>query len=122
MLTRVLFAIALLSGALVGCGPAAPRQPEVIEPSATAQMLTFEDRMAIPARLTVIKSEAKEEATAEYDRFASREEAVAWETKVARLEAEKRQALLDEYGITEQDLVLIVDEYLNAQGVEIREE
>ena len=73
--------------------------------------------MEIRARLTVVRSEAKEQAAEQYDRFASREAAVAYEALVSQLEQEAREEIMEEHGLTATDLDFIVQEYLDAQGV-----
>ena len=77
--------------------------------------------MAIRAQLTTIRSEARDEAAEVHDRYASRDEAVAFEALVAQLEEKKRNALKREYMLDDAQLEVIVSEYLQNQGVRIRE-
>jgi hypothetical protein len=115
------FLFVLVALTLSACGPV-PRSTDIPDaPSQAVQSLTFEDRMAIRARLTVIRSEAKAEAKAQHDPFVSQDEAEAYEVLVGRLNREKRQVLLDEYRLTEADLDAIVQEYLKSQGANVRE-
>ena len=83
--------------------------------------LAFDERMAIRARLTTIHTEAKTEAALEHDQFTSKEETILYEKRVAVLRYEKQAALLNEYSLTENDLDLIVDEYLRSQGTQLSE-
>ena len=103
--------------ALVGCDTR-PR-PSEPEPSATIMQLSFEERMAIRARLTVIDAEAKDEASSVHDKFSSKDAAIAYEDLVTRLKNEKQAALLAEHNLSEMDLDYIVNEYLQSQGVEM---
>ena len=96
-------------------------QENTSPPITIPEHIEFEDRMAIRARLTTIRSEARDEAAEAHDRYASRDEAVAFEARVAQLEEEKRNALKSEYMIDDAQLEAIVAEYLQNQGVRIRE-
>lgn len=111
-----LLAFALLPGC--GAPPVVEDAPESVE---VPQHVNFEQRMAIRARLTRIRSEAREEAAVKHDRFASEEEAVAFQRLSERLQAEKRDALKQEYDVTDAELNAIVDEYLQNQGVRLNQ-
>lgn len=76
--------------------------------------------MEIRARLTVIRSEAKEKAALRHDRLASKEAAIAYEELVETLAQSARDEIMAEYGLTPTDLDRIIQEYLDSQGVEIR--
>ncbi len=82
--------------------------------------LTFKDRMAIRARLTVITAEAQAEANAIYDKYRSRESAVRNERYTDELEKEKVDALKAVHDLTDADLDSIIDEYLYHQRVNTR--
>jgi len=99
--------------------PQDSQQEEAPEPSQLSE-LSFEQRMEIRARLTVIRSEAKEEAALRHDRFTSKEAAIAYERLVETLTQSARDEIMAEYGLTSTDLERIVQEYLDSQGVEIR--
>ena len=77
--------------------------------------------MAIRARLTTIRTEARDEAGKTHDRFASKDEAIAYKELAQRLESEKRNALKEEYDLNEAQLDAIVEEYLRNQGVNLDE-
>jgi len=83
--------------------------------------LTFEDRMAVRARLTVITAEAQAEANAIYDKYRSRELAVRNERYADELEKEKVDELKAAHNLTDADLDSIIEEYLYHQRVNIRQ-
>lgn len=78
--------------------------------------------MAIRARLTVIRSESKSEAKEIHDPFRSKGDAIAYEKVVSEKEDVKRALLQEEYGLSDSDLEFIVNEYLQSQGVGLREQ
>lgn len=110
----------LVAVALSACVPTSQDAVPLAEVSPALASLSFEERMAIRARLTVIRSESKAEAKAVHDPFASQDEAAAYEVLVGRLNREKQDALLEEYAITEEDVDAIVQEYLESQGANVR--
>jgi hypothetical protein len=109
-------ALVALMIVVIGCGPRV-EPDDALGPSDALMAMSFEERMAIRARLTVIDSEAKAEAAETHDRYASREEAIAYETLVSELKSDKRAALIAEHGILESDLDYIVAEYLDSRNV-----
>jgi hypothetical protein len=112
----------VLAAVLVACEPHTTAPP-ASTPATTFDKgdrlgLTFEERMAVRARLTVITAEAQAEANEIYDRYRSRDLAIRNETYADRLENEKLDALKEAHTLTDDDLDSIVDEYLYHQHVD----
>ena len=119
LLNRILtFCIVLIL--MASCTPTSPPD-DTLGGSPGLLELTFEERMAIRARMTTFQSDAKREATLEHDRYESKETAVLFEKRVVKLKEEKQAVLLLEYSLTQNDLELIVEEYLRSRGTKISE-
>ncbi|HIA48245.1 MAG TPA: hypothetical protein EYN96_09845 [Candidatus Hydrogenedentes bacterium] len=122
MMKLGIYSIVGMAILIAGCG--SPRSSDDSSVPVASEMflnMGFEERMAIRARLTVIDSEAKGEAAEAYDRFASREDAIAYEEAVRQLRSEKRLDLMQEHNLTDSDLTYIVNEYLQSRGVKMTE-
>ena len=82
--------------------------------------LSFEDRMAIPGKLSQVRAEAHARANAVYARSDSREDAIRNEEYGQRLEEEGTRAFLEEHQLTPEELDLIIEEYQLSLGAPLR--
>src|SRR5690606_14859951 len=105
ILQRCVYALCLVVLTTAGCAQAP--EPDSVEsraPSAALEQLSFDERMAIRARLTRIKAEAQRKANELYDPFKSRDAAINNETYATRLRMEGENELKDEFNLTDADL------------------
>ena len=119
---RVL-SFALLFCALVSCEPSGPNSESGeagVYRDEVRFGLTFEERMAIPPKITLLHAEAQAKANAVYSKFQSRADAVRNEEYASQLKAEATEAFLQETGLTRKQLDDIITEYQLSLGAPLR--
>ena len=118
-LPSTLFAVSVL----ISCGPAqrppAEEGPRVFRGQERFG-LSFEDRMAVPGKLSQVRAEAHARADAVYAPFESRDEAIRNEEYSRTLEDEATRAFLEEHRLTQEELDLIMEEYQLSLGAPLR--
>lgn len=82
--------------------------------------LSFEERMAIPPKVSRLRAEARRRADEVYNPFRSREEAMRNETYKQELFDRSLDDFLDETGLTRQQLDSITEEYQVSMGANLR--
>ena len=108
---------------LAACGPGEPiPQPNELRVYRNEVRfgLTFEERMAVPPKITVLHAEAQATANAVYSKFRSRADAVRNEDYAGQLKAAATETFLRETGLTREQLDAIIEEYQLSLGAPLR--
>lgn len=82
--------------------------------------LSFQERMAIPPRLSVLAAEAQKKADDMYPQFRSREDAERNDAYATELKQEAKHEIMEANGLTEEQLDSITREYQYFRGAPLR--
>ena len=117
--------VAALCGLMLAMPACSPRSSD---PASTVQVhrgetlfgLSFEERMAIPPRLSRLRGDAQKRADEIYDPFRSKDDAIRNEEYFAQLYDAAVKDVLSETKLTEEQLDQIIKEYQLSLGGNLR--
>lgn len=121
-LCRRTCAAALISVFIVSCRPQSspPAPGPDVYRGQERFGLSFEERMALPAELSRLRTDAQQKADEIYDPFRSKEDAIRNEEMRVHLYDEARERLIDENALTPAELDEIIREYQLSLGGNLR--